>query len=172
RFVGDRSTRRGLHALARNPARNIRASARGPASSVVRTPNWPIIGDDHGTGLRHRRLLQIQFLQGDRTPRRRGRRAGRHDQKHRWRNNRAREGIASGAALYRCKREAFGPEQDQREHDSQGPWPAENWPGAQIVLVAKSVEFGGEPTLGTRVKVPQKKPTTSVADDPDDEIPF
>src|SRR5262249_60607705 len=50
--------------------------------------------------------------------------------------------------------------------------PPKNWPGAQIVLVAKSVEFGGEPTLGTRVKVPQKKPTTSVADDPDDEIPF
>jgi hypothetical protein len=50
--------------------------------------------------------------------------------------------------------------------------PPKNWPGAQIVLVAKSVEFGGEPTLGTRVKVPQKKPTTSVADDPTDEIPF
>jgi hypothetical protein len=51
--------------------------------------------------------------------------------------------------------------------------PPKNWPGAQIVLVAKSVEFGGEPTLGTRVKEPQKKPTTSVADDPnDDEIPF
>jgi hypothetical protein len=50
--------------------------------------------------------------------------------------------------------------------------PPKNWPGAQIVLVAKSVEFGGEPTLGTRVKVPQKKPTTSVADDPNDEIPF
>jgi hypothetical protein len=50
--------------------------------------------------------------------------------------------------------------------------PPKNWPGVQIVLVAKSVEFGGEPTLGTRVKVPQKKPTTSVGDDPNDEIPF
>ncbi len=51
--------------------------------------------------------------------------------------------------------------------------PPKNWPGEQIVLVAKPVEFGGETTLGTRVKVPQKKPTTtSVADDPNDEIPF
>jgi hypothetical protein len=50
--------------------------------------------------------------------------------------------------------------------------PPKNWPGVEIVLVAKSVEFGGEPTLGTRVKVLQKKPTTSVADDPNDEIPF
>src|SRR5262245_28470557 len=57
--------------------------------------------------------------------------------------------------------------------------PPKNWPGEQIVLVAKSVEFGGETTLGTRVKVPkqepqkvQKKPAASVADDLNDEIPF
>jgi hypothetical protein len=49
--------------------------------------------------------------------------------------------------------------------------PPENWPGEQIVLVAKSVEFGGETTLGTRVKVPQKKPITSAAN-PSDAIPF
>jgi hypothetical protein len=46
--------------------------------------------------------------------------------------------------------------------------PPKNWPGAQIELVAKSVEFGGETTLGTRVKVPQKKLT----DDLNDETPF
>jgi hypothetical protein len=34
-------------------------------------------------------------------------------------------------------------------------------------LVAKLVEFGGETTLGTRVKVSRKKPT-----DLDDEIPY
>jgi hypothetical protein len=50
--------------------------------------------------------------------------------------------------------------------------PPENWPGEQIVLVAKSVEFGGDTILGTRVRLPQKKPTTSVADDLDDAIPF
>lgn len=50
--------------------------------------------------------------------------------------------------------------------------PPKNWPGEQIVLVAKPVEFGGETTLGTRVKVPQKKPTTSGADDLNDEITF
>ncbi len=57
--------------------------------------------------------------------------------------------------------------------------PPNNWPGERIVLVAKSVEFGGETTLGTRVRVPKKKETqggqktpTSVADDLNDEIPF
>jgi hypothetical protein len=45
--------------------------------------------------------------------------------------------------------------------------PPKNWPGEEIILVAKLVEFGGETTLGTRVKVSRKKPT-----DLDDEIPY
>jgi hypothetical protein len=58
--------------------------------------------------------------------------------------------------------------------------PAKNWEGQQIVLFAKLVEFGGETTLGTRVRVPkkeppqkaQKKPAVDTADDLNDEIPF
>jgi hypothetical protein len=54
--------------------------------------------------------------------------------------------------------------------------PPENWPGQKIVLVAKPVEFSGETTLGTRVKVPkqgaQKPKPASVAGDLDDEIPW
>jgi hypothetical protein len=48
--------------------------------------------------------------------------------------------------------------------------PAKNWEGQQIVLFAKLVEYGGDTTLGTRVRIPKKKPPT--AEDLNDEIPI
>jgi hypothetical protein len=49
-----------------------------------------------------------------------------------------------------------------------------NWPGKQIILVARTVEFGGGVTLGTRVKFPPKKkePPKKPDGDLDDAIPF
>src|SRR5262249_10808521 len=48
------------------------------------------------------------------------------------------------------------------------------WPGKQITLVAKTVEYGGGLTLGTRIKVPTKpKPEPRQLDhDLNDTIPF
>src|SRR5262245_39576258 len=50
--------------------------------------------------------------------------------------------------------------------------PPKNWERQQITLVARQVEFGGEPTLGTRIKTPKKKPTTPISEDLNDSIPF
>jgi hypothetical protein len=55
--------------------------------------------------------------------------------------------------------------------------PNNNWEGKQITLVAKQVDFGGESTLGTRIKLAEAKPkgkpkAKSTADDLNDEIPF
>jgi hypothetical protein len=48
------------------------------------------------------------------------------------------------------------------------------WPGKQITLIAKTVEYGSGLTLGTRVKIPPKpKPEPKKLDDDlNDAIPF